>query len=95
MKVGYHISPKDACQSCISGNRRWLLWVVGTVGYTAVQLTAFASVGCRTIVVSQLLMGFSSGFEEFKKHHEGNKKAFWQCRKIDPKGPLKGNVDCM
>lgn len=38
-------------RSCISGNRRWLLWVVGVVGHTAMQLTAFASVGCRTSVI--------------------------------------------
>lgn len=77
MTVGYHVSPKDACQSCICGNRKWLLWVVGTVGHTAVQLTAFASVGCRTIAISLLLLRLSLGFQEFKKHHERNKKPFW------------------
>lgn len=42
-----------------------------------------------------LLLGFLSGSEEFKKRHEENKTLFWQCRKIDPKGPLKGNADCV
>lgn len=58
MKVGYHVSPKDACQSITIRNRRWLLGVLGSVGHASVHLTAFTSVACRTIVVPWLLLGF-------------------------------------
>lgn len=69
-------------QSCRSGNRKWFLWDVGNVMHTAMQFTAFASVGCRTIVLHWLLLGFLLGFEEFIKHNEGNKPPFaeWKSR---------------
>lgn len=60
-------------QSCVSGNRNWFLWFVGNVEHTAMQLTVFASVHCRAIVIPGLLPGFLLGFEEFIKHNEGNK----------------------
>lgn len=67
--------------SCRSGNRKWFLWVVGIVGHTAMQLTAFALVGCRAIVIPWLLLGFLLRFKEFIKHNEGNKPPFGRVGK--------------
>lgn len=63
-------------QSCRSGIGKWFLWVVGNVGHTAMLVPAFASVGCRTVVIHWLLLGFLLEFEEFIKQNEGNKTPF-------------------
>lgn len=68
-------------QSCRSGNRKWFIWVVGNVGHTAMELSAYASVGCRTIVIHWPLLEFLLGLEEFIKHNEGNKPPFGRVKK--------------
>lgn len=60
-------------QSCVSGNKKLLLWVVHNVGHKAMWLTSFASEGYRTVFILWLLMEFLLGFEEFITYNEVNK----------------------